>query len=210
MQVHTFTFNPFAENTYVLSNAANEAIIIDPGMYTAEENAAFFEYLNKHQLKPIILVLTHAHLDHIFGVNWVANTYNLVPILHKDDQFLYDNAVAMAANYGLRMDALVPNENGLAHQSTIDFSGEELRIYHAPGHSAGSIVLYQPDDKFVIAGDVLFQGSIGRTDLPGGSFDVLIRSINTQLMTMPDEVVVYSGHGPLTTIGQERISNPFL
>jgi len=210
MQVHTFTFNPFSENTYILSNELNEAIIIDPGMYFAEENAQFFEYINQHKLVPKQLILTHAHLDHVFGVNWVADTYNLVPLLHKDDQFLYDNAVGMAAKYRLKMKELVKNTNGLEANSSFLFGDEVINVYHTPGHSPGSVCLYQKESGFVIAGDVLFQGSIGRTDLPGGNFDTLIRSIKTHLFTLPNEVVVYSGHGPLTTVGQERILNPFL
>ena len=210
MQVHTFSFNPFSENTYILSNELNEAIIIDPGMYFAEENAQFFEYINQHKLVPKQLILTHAHLDHVFGVNWVADTYNLVPLLHKDDQFLYDNAVGMAAKYRLKMKELVKNTNGLEANSSFLFGDEVINVYHTPGHSPGSVCLYQKESGFVIAGDVLFQGSIGRTDLPGGNFDTLIRSIKTHLFTLPNEVVVYSGHGPLTTVGQERILNPFL
>lgn len=210
MQVHSFTFNPFSENTYVLTNDDNEAIIIDPGMYYAEENAQLFEYLTKHQLKPVQLILTHAHLDHVFGVNWVAETFKLKPVLHRADQFLYDNAQLMAANYGLKMKNLVPNSNGLEHGSTISLGDENLSVFHAPGHSPGSICLYDEQAGFVIAGDVLFQGSIGRTDLPGGNFDSLIQSINTQLLTLPDDTIVYSGHGALTTIREERIANPFL
>ncbi len=210
MQVHTFSFNPFSENTYILSNDLNEAIIIDPGMYFAEENAQFFEYINQHKLVPKHLILTHAHLDHVFGVNWVSDTYNLVPVLHKDDQFLYDNAVGMAAKYGLKMKELVTNTNGLEHDSSFTFGDEIINVFHTPGHSPGSVCLYQKESGFIVAGDVLFQGSIGRTDLPGGNFDTLIQSIKTHLFSLPDDVIVHSGHGPLTTVGQERISNPFL
>mgnify|MGYP000902442860 CR=1 FL=1 len=210
MQVHTFSFNPFSENTYILSNDLNEAIIIDPGMYFAEENAHFFEYINQHKLAPKHLILTHAHLDHVFGVNWVADTYNLVPVLNRDDQFLYDNATRMAAKYGLKMNELVTNTNGLEHDSSFTFGDEKINVFHTPGHSPGSVCLYQKESGFIIAGDVLFQGSIGRTDLPGGNFDTLIQSIKTHLFSLPDDVIVHSGHGPLTTVGQERISNPFL
>ena len=210
MQVHSFTFNPFSENTYVVSSDANEAIIIDPGMYYAEENAQLFDYLNQHNLKPVQLILTHAHLDHVFGVNWVSKTYGLVPVLHQADQFLYDKATMMAANYGLKMEELVRNENGLELASKITLGNEELTVLFAPGHSPGSVCLYSENSGFVIAGDVLFQGSIGRTDLPGGDFDTLINSIKTKLFTLPDDTTVYSGHGAITTVGQEKVSNPFL
>ncbi len=210
IQVHSLTFGPFAENTYILSDADNNAIIIDPGMYHAEENARMFEYINAQNLNPVRLLLTHAHLDHVFGVNWIQKTYNLTPEVHADDMFLYENAVAMANNYGLQMDTLVAPKVGLVDGSTFDFGGSTFSIHLAPGHSPGSVCFYSETDGLLIAGDVIFQGSIGRTDLPGGSYDVLIQSIRNAVLTLPDDTTIYSGHGAITTVGQERISNPFL
>jgi hydroxyacylglutathione hydrolase len=210
IQVHQLTYNPFSENTYVLSDQDNNAIIIDPGMYFPQEQTAFFEYLSLNHLKPTMLLLTHAHLDHVFGVNWVNTTYGLTPVLEADDKFIYDSAVATANQYGLQMSALVPCQLGLQDKSVISFGGTEIEVIKAPGHSPGSVCFYCKRDGFLIGGDVLFQGSIGRTDLPGGSFDQLITSIKSRLFELPDNVIVYSGHGPLTNIGQERVSNPFL
>ncbi|NNJ56353.1 MAG: MBL fold metallo-hydrolase [Bacteroidia bacterium] len=208
--VHQLTYGPFAENTYILSDADNQAIIIDPGMYHPQENTAFFEYLNAKSLVPVRMILTHAHLDHVFGVNWVNSNYNLSPELNQDDKIIYDNAALVANQYGLQMEKLVPATIGLEDGSQIAFGGSTLDVIFAPGHSPGSVCFYSKEDGFVIGGDVLFQGSIGRTDLPGGNFETLITSIKSRLLVLPDNTIVYSGHGPLTNIGQERISNPFL
>ncbi|MGB0850506.1 MAG: MBL fold metallo-hydrolase [Bacteroidia bacterium] len=210
IQVHQLTFGPFAENTYILSDEDNNAIIIDPGMYHADENARFFEYMNSQNLKPFRMILTHAHLDHVFGVNWVNETYGLVPEVHQDDKFIYDNAATVAHQYGLKMDNLIAPLVGLQDGSEFEFGGEKISVFLAPGHSPGSVCFYVDSQKVLIAGDVIFQGSIGRTDLPGGSYDVLMNSIHSKVMTLSDEVTIYSGHGPITTVGQERIANPFI
>ncbi len=209
-QVHQLTYGPFAENTYLITDSDGNALVIDPGMYHPQENMRFFEYLNQNKLKPSRLLLTHAHLDHVFGVNWVNKQYNLVPEVHKEDKIVYDSAVAVANGYGLSMEPLVAAKVGLEEGDTIEFGSSTLSILHAPGHSPGSVCFYNAEEDYVIGGDVLFQGSIGRTDLPGGDFDILINSIRTKLMNLPDDTTVYSGHGAITTIGQERISNPYL
>lgn len=210
IQVHQLTFGPFAENTYILSDEDNNAIIIDPGMYHADENARFFEYINAQNLKPFRMILTHAHLDHVFGVNWVNETYGLVPEVNQEDKFIYDNAATVAHQYGLKMDSLIAPVVGLEDGSEFEFGGENVRIFLAPGHSPGSVCFYIKSQEVLIAGDVIFQGSIGRTDLPGGSYEVLMSSIRSKVMILPDEVTIYSGHGPITTVGQERIANPFI
>lgn len=208
--IHQLTYGPFAENTYLIADDDGNALVIDPGMYFPEENARMFEYLNAQQLRPVRLVLTHAHLDHVFGVNWFHKNHNLTPEVNAEDKLLYDNAQAVAMQYGLSMEPLVAANVGLEADSVFEFGGSTFRILFAPGHSPGSVCFYNAEEKYVIGGDVLFQGSIGRTDLPGGDYDTLITSIKTQVLTLPDDVLVYSGHGPLTTIGQERISNPYL
>ena len=209
-KVHQLTYGPFGENTYLIVDQDNNALVIDPGMYYPEENARIFEYLNAQQIKPTRLILTHAHLDHVFGVNWFHTHHNLTPEAHIEEKVVYDSAQAVAMQYGLSMEPLVPLKVGLTEGEVIAFGGATFKILFAPGHSPGSVCFYNEKEKYIIGGDVLFQGSIGRTDLPGGDFDTLIRSIRTQLFTLPDDVIVYSGHGPLTTIGQEKISNPFL
>lgn len=208
--VHQLTFGPFGENTYIIADDELNAFIIDPGMYYPEENTQFFDYINAHGLKPVRLLLTHAHLDHVFGVNWVNQTYKLVPELHVDDLPVYNAAESVALNYGLRMSKLISAKTTLKHDEVFTFGGSSFTMISTPGHSPGSICFYNNDEGYVISGDVLFQGSIGRTDLPGGSYDVLMNSIHQHMLTLEDSVMVYSGHGPMTTIGQERRMNPFL
>jgi glyoxylase-like metal-dependent hydrolase (beta-lactamase superfamily II) len=209
-KVYQLTYGPFAENTYVIADDDLNAIIIDPGMYHPEENAQFFEFINSHQLKPRRLLLTHAHLDHVFGVNWINKIYGLTPEIHFDDQIVYESAVVVAKQYGLNMNQPVPSNISLIHNQVFKFGGSEFRVIHTPGHSPGSVCFRNDNDGYVISGDVLFQGSIGRTDLPGGDFNVLIRSINEHIINLAKDTIVYSGHGPVTTVGQEKISNPFL
>ncbi len=166
IKVHHLTYNPFSENTYILSDEHNNAIIIDPGMYFAEENAQFFEYINQQKLNPVRLILTHAHLDHVFGINWVNQTYGLVPELNILDQVVYDSAVPVANQYGLSMKPLVDCVNGLEDTTSFRFGDNEVIITHAPGHSPGSVCFYSKTDGFIIAGDAVFHVMIGRTDLP--------------------------------------------
>jgi hydroxyacylglutathione hydrolase len=209
-KVYQLTYGPFAENTYVIADDDLNAVIIDPGMYHPEENVRFFEFINSYQLKPCRLLLTHAHLDHVFGVNWVNKTYGLTPEIHNDDQIVYDSAEVVAKQYGLNMNQLVPSNISLVHNEVFKFGGSEFRIIHTPGHSPGSVCFGNDNEGYIISGDVLFQGSIGRTDLPGGDYNVLMRSINEYIINLAGDTIIYSGHGPVTTVGQEKVSNPFL
>ena len=209
-KVYQLTYGPFAENTYVIADDDLNAVIIDPGMYHPEENVQFFEFINSYQLKPCRLLLTHAHLDHVFGVNWVNKTYGLTPEIHNDDQIVYDSAEFVAKQYGLNMNQLVPSNISLVHNEVFKFGGSEFRIIHTPGHSPGSVCFKNDNEGYIISGDVLFQGSIGRTDLPGGDYNVLMRSINEYIINLAGDTIIYSGHGPVTTVGQEKVSNPFL
>ncbi|MDG1046360.1 MAG: MBL fold metallo-hydrolase [Bacteroidia bacterium] len=209
-KVYQLSYGPFAENTYVIADDDLNAIIVDPGMYHPEENVKFFEFINSQQLKPCRLLLTHAHLDHVFGVNWVNKTYELTPEIHNDDQIVYDSAEVVAKQYGLNMNKLVPSNISLVHNQVFKFGGSEFRIIHTPGHSPGSVCFRNDNEGYIISGDVLFQGSIGRTDLPGGDYNVLMRSINEHIISLDEDTIVYSGHGPVTNVGQEKVSNPFL
>ena len=209
IRVHQLTYNPFAENTYLLEKNS-KAIVIDPGMYNPEENVRFKKYVDQHGLSIEQLLLTHAHLDHVFGVDWIKSSYGLSPILHQKDDFIYENAQLTAQQYGLAMKPLPPAKYSLTEGQIIEFEESRLEILHTPGHSPGSICLVCHEDRFIIGGDVLFQGSIGRTDLPGGDYQTLIDSIKNKLLPLSDDYRVYSGHGPLTTLGQERVANPFL
>ncbi|RYD58222.1 MAG: MBL fold metallo-hydrolase [Sphingobacteriales bacterium] len=210
LTVQSFTFNPFQENTYVISNNQKQCWIVDPGMFDDREKAQLFEYIASKQLVPQAIINTHTHIDHIFGVQAVVDKYNIPFGIHEKDLPLLNVAPTSAAMFGCDF-RLVPQPTFYISETTPLMLGEdEVDIRFVPGHSQGSIAFYYAPGNWAIVGDVLFQGSIGRTDLPGGHFDTLINSIRTQLFPLPDETVVYSGHGPATTIGQEKKYNPFL
>lgn len=208
--VKYFTFNSFEENTYVLSDHTKECVIIDPGCHLAEEENELSAYIADNQLKPVKLINTHCHIDHVLGNWYVADTYSLDLYIHPADEVVLDSSSAVATMYGISMTPSPRAAHFLNDGDLLKFGGSELQVRFTPGHSPGSISFYSPADKFVISGDVLFEMSIGRTDLPGGDFDTLMKSIAEKLMVLDDDVVVYPGHGRPTTIGRERKMNPFL
>jgi len=210
IKVHQITYNPFAENTYVLTNENKDAIIIDPGMYGDDERVHFDAFIEEREFSPVKLILTHAHLDHVFGLNHVAEKYKLTPQVNAKELMIYDNASSVANQYGLSMKPLISPLEGVEDNSELIFGDAKLKVIFTPGHSPGSVCFYNQEQNWIIGGDVLFQSSIGRTDLPGGDFETLINSIKTRLFILPDETRVYSGHGPSTTIGVEKMTNPFL
>ena len=209
LQIAKFTFNPFQENTYIVYDGS-EAIIVDPGCWQHEEHQSLEEYLQKNALKPVRLVLTHAHIDHIMGNAWVFDRFGLKPELHQADEFILSNGPQVARLYGLPYEASPDAGAFLREGDRIRIGEDELEVIHLPGHSPGHVGFFQKDQRFIVQGDVLFQGSIGRTDLPGGDHQTLIRSIKEKLLVLGDDVKVYCGHGPETTIGAEKRSNPFL
>ncbi len=210
-QVKSFTFNPFQENSYLIYDETKECAIVDPGMLTEQENNHLVVAIDQLGLKPVLLLQTHLHLDHVFGMGFVAEKYGLQPIAHPDDEFLLAQTVEYSRQFGVELKAQPPSLGGYLNDGDIvSFGNTKLKVIHVPGHSPGGIVFYNEEAKVMIAGDVLFQGSVGRSDLPGGSYEDLIHGIQTRLMIYPDEVKVYPGHGPATTIGNERVSNPFL
>jgi hydroxyacylglutathione hydrolase len=210
LHLQTFTFNAFQENTYIIINAERQCWIVDPGMYEAEENKVFFNYISDNGLNPQAIINTHAHLDHIFGVQACIDRYKIPFLLHELEQPVLKNAVASAMLFGFSL-VNVPKPDGFIKDSEdLNVSNDKLNILFTPGHSPGSIVFYYPEDNWVVGGDVLFNGSIGRTDLPGGDFPTLAESIKSKLFVLPDDTVVYPGHGPATTIGSEKKYNPFL
>lgn len=210
IQIQRFTFNPFQENTYILFDETKECIIIDPGCYDSKEERILNEFILFNNLKPVKLLNTHCHIDHIFGNDFVSKTYNLGLEMHKDDLLILQNAGFAARNYGLNLIPSPEPEKLLEEGDFIEFGNSKLAILHCPGHSPGSIVFYSSDEKLAIGGDVLFQGSIGRTDLPMGNHKDLINAIQQKLFLLADDVVVYSGHGEETTIGEEKMYNPFV
>lgn len=212
MKVSCFTFNMFGVNTYILwDDISKDAIIIDPGMVNDSEQKIIDQFIEKNNLKLSHLVNTHMHIDHAFGVQYIKNRYNLKFECNIGDQFLAQRLNEQAAMFGLPISIEeLQIDVDLKNGDKIYVGDEELQILLVPGHSPGSIVLYAPQSSFIISGDVLFNSSIGRTDLPGGSYPQLISAINEKLMTLPEDVVVYPGHGNETSIGQEKSNNPYL
>jgi len=210
LALKAFTFNPVQENTYVLYNENKECCIIDPGCYFAEEEAILKDYIENEGLKPVLLLNTHCHLDHVFGNKFVHETWNLTLHIHEKEKRVLEMAPISGKTWQLNFDNYEGELIFIAEDSRIKIGNEELEVRFTPGHSPGSVSFYHEAGGFIIGGDVLFNGSIGRTDLPGGDYDTLINSIQTQLFTLPDETKVYSGHGSVTTIGFEKMNNPYV
>lgn len=210
INIHYFTFGPFQENTYILSDETKECILIDPGNNSASEHKQLQEYIKQYQLIPKRLILTHAHVDHINGNQFVFDTYGLLPEVHQEDVFFIEKHLATANMYGIQAEQSPMPISFIREGDVIQFGNSVLQALHTPGHSPGSISFYNSQEKFIIGGDVLFYGSIGRTDLPMGNHATLIKSIKEKLFPLGDDMKVYSGHGAPTSIGFERINNPFL
>ena len=210
LQVKFFPFNAFSENTYIISNEKKNAIIIDPGNFLPREDSAFFDYIEQNELKPIQIVNTHCHLDHVLGVHACKEKYQIPFSFHSTEQQVLDWAPEAAMRYGVPMVHSPKADFYLKEGDNIMLDDDKLKILFAPGHSPGHVCFYSAANNFVIAGDVIFQSSIGRTDLPGGDFDTLMQSIHSQIFTLPDETIIYCGHGPSTTVGIEKMNNPYV
>jgi glyoxylase-like metal-dependent hydrolase (beta-lactamase superfamily II) len=210
LTVKIFSFNPVSENTYIVYNDDNEALIIDPGCYFDEEKKALAEFIANNKLRPVQLLNTHCHLDHVFGNKWVYETFGLELFLHANEEQVLKFAPQSGKMWGLEFENYEGPLHFLNEHDVIKLERDELKVINAPGHSPGSICFYSEAERFIIAGDALFKESIGRTDLPGGNHEVLIQSIKEQLFVLPDDVTVYPGHGDATTIGHEKKYNPFL
>ena len=211
MKIHKFTFNPFFENTYIIwDEETKEAAVIDPGMCNANEDNKLASFIEENSLKISYLVNTHCHIDHILGCSFVKSKYNPVYYMPEKDLLLFENAGNQAAMFGVTLNKLPEPEKFLSEDEKIKLGNESITMLFTPGHSPGEFCLYLKDSSFCISGDVLFNENIGRTDLPGGNFNVLIDSIKTKLLTLPDEVVIYPGHGEQSTIGHEKLHNTFL
>lgn len=208
--VKRFAFNPFQENTFVLSDETGECIIIDAGMDDTMEENEITHYIESNQLKPVLLVNTHAHVDHILGCSFLAEKYGLEFVAHKDCEFFMKRAQQSAMMFGITIKDVKKIDRYIDENDDLIFGNSKMEILHTPGHADGSLCFYSKEDAFVITGDVLFNQSIGRTDLPTGNYDVLQKSIWEKLFTLPDETTVYPGHGPETSIGFEKVNNPFV
>ena len=211
MEIKKITFNPFQENTYVVWDESRECIIIDPGCYEDSEKEILKRFIVDNNLNPVKLINTHCHIDHILGNRFVSENWNIELHIHKLDLPLLENAGGIAKTYGFKKYEGSPYpKHFLKEGEVLNFGKSKLEILFTPGHAPGHICLFSKEEKFIVAGDVLFNGSIGRTDLPGGDYDTLIDIIQNKLMVLEDETVVHCGHGPSTTIGKERMTNPFL
>ncbi len=210
LNIKCFQFSPIQENTYLLYNEFNNCIIIDPGCYFDEEREILAQFILSNQLKPQILLNTHCHLDHVFGNKFISETYKLTPQIHPNEKQVLDYAPTSGLMYNMPFDNYAGPLKYIEAGEKIQIDNDELISIFTPGHSPGSLSFYCKSQKFVIGGDVLFHRSIGRTDLPGGNFETLISSIKNELFVLPDETIVYSGHGEKTNIGDEKRENPYL
>jgi glyoxylase-like metal-dependent hydrolase (beta-lactamase superfamily II) len=210
LKVKVFSFSPVQENTYVLYNEHNKAIIIDPGCYFSAEQETLKNFIKDTKLEPVRLLNTHCHLDHVFGNKWVHETWGLELYIHQGEKQMLELAPLSGERWGLPFQNYEGPLHFLEAGDEVLLDQDRLSVILAPGHSPASICFYCKEQGFVIGGDVLFRESIGRTDLPGGDHETLLASIRTQLFTLPDSTEVFPGHGAPTTIGHEKEHNPFL
>ncbi|MGN6568136.1 MAG: MBL fold metallo-hydrolase [Flavipsychrobacter sp.] len=209
LHIKAFVFNAFQENTYVLFNEQKQCWIIDPGMYGEREIDVFIQYIEDNKLQPQAIINTHGHIDHIFGVKALQGKYKIPFIIHEQETPILNNAVGSAMLFGFQASENPKADEYLKDGTVIFLGKDQLDVRFTPGHSPGSVSFYYVPGNWVLAGDALFAGSIGRTDLPGGNHEILLSSIREQLFTLPESTIVYSGHGPTTTIGNELKYNPF-
>lgn len=209
MHIRSFTFNPFEENTYIVYDDTREAVIIDPGCYEREEQEELKSFIASQKLQVVLLLNTHCHIDHVLGNYFVKKQYDVPLLVHPLEVPVLKAVKAYAPNYGFPGYQEVLPDQELNEGKAVKFGSSSMDILFLPGHSPGHVGFYIPEQKQLIAGDVLFYHSIGRTDLPGGNMDTLLSSIHRKLFTLPDDTVVHPGHGPETTLGEEKVNNPF-
>ncbi len=210
MKLHRFTFNPFQENTYIVwCEDTLECAIIDPGNYDSHDHAQIKSFIEKHQLVPKFILGTHAHIDHIFGNWWVKQEYNIPYYLHEEDIVMIHRSETMSALWNLNYTQSPLPDHYLNHQDTIQIGNGTFEVRFVPGHAPGHVIFISHDDAFAIVGDTIFQGSIGRTDLPGGNHDLLLQKIKEEIFTLPENYTLFPGHGLDTTVNAEINTNPF-
>lgn len=210
IQIKSFVFNPYQENTYILYDESSECVIIDPGMNNGAEQNMVSKFIADQKLKPVLLLNTHCHIDHVLGNKWVYDNYQLLPKFNEGELPLLTAVPSYAPMQGIPYEVSPVPASFLPSSGSITFGKSTLELIYAPGHSPAHLCFYSRQDDFLIGGDVLFYGSIGRTDLPGGNYNQLIKSIKENLFVLPESCIVYPGHGPSTSIGFEKKNNPFL
>ena len=209
LKIQSFSFNPFSENTYVVYNENGSAFIIDPGNIHEHESKALQSFINDNELKIQNILLTHAHIDHVLGLQWAYDTFKVPVIMHEIEKEILDRNPMSARQFGFFFKPFEGEISYVSEHETVKLDEDELKVYHVPGHSPGHVAYHCESQKFVISGDVLFEGSIGRTDLYKGNHEQLLESIRTKLFVLDDETKVFSGHGNSTTVGFEKQYNPF-
>jgi len=209
IQIKTFTFNSFEENTYLVFDETGQGVVIDPGCYEKDEKDELAQFIETQNIKIKYLLNTHCHIDHVLGNDFVKEKYKVPFLIHKNDDPVLRSVKAYAPSYGFNLYREVLPDGYLAEGDTVTFGNTLFDVLFLPGHAPGHIGFYHKESNSLLSGDVLFEQSIGRTDLPEGDFNTLIKSIHQKIFTLPDDVVVYPGHGNTTTVGEEKISNPF-
>ena len=210
MKIHSFAFNPFQENTYVLFDDSKECVIIDPGCFDNQEESKIVSFIENNELKPVFLLNTHCHIDHVLGNDFIMKKYNLDLYAHENEKAVLKSCEVVGPSYGFHNYKTSSITKEINESEVIQFGHTKLEILFLPGHSPGHVAFIHHETKSVIGGDVLFKHSIGRTDLPGGNHETLIKSIREKLFLLPDDYVVYPGHGPETILGDEKLYNPFV
>ncbi len=210
LQIQGFVCNFAGENTYILYNEHQNAWLIDPGNSNEQETRAIENFISEKGLKVRKILLTHAHIDHVMGLQWAFDTFKVPVVMHQEDKEVLDMFQISGMRFGMNLNHIHADLEYINEGDELDLDGEIFAVYHVPGHSPGSIVYHHKNQKFMISGDVLFEGSIGRTDLYKGNYEQLIRGIKNKLFILDDETQVFSGHGNPTTIGFEKQYNPFL
>ncbi len=210
LTIKTFTFNDIGVNTFVLSSTNNECVIIDPGCYTDAEKKQLDAYISGANLKVMALLITHCHIDHVLGIAHIEDTYKIGATIHAAGAEFLRASVGYASVFGFELERIVKAAHFMDEGDMMRFGDVSLRVVYTPGHADGSVCFICDEEELVFVGDVLFLGSIGRTDLPTGDFKMLTQNIKSKLFTLAPTYTVYPGHGPTTTIGYEKMNNPFL
>lgn len=210
LQIQGFVCNFASENTYILYNEHQNAWLIDPGNSNEQETRAIENFISEKGLKVRKILLTHAHIDHVMGLQWAFDTFKVPVVMHQEDKEVLDMFQISGMRFGMNLNHIQADLEYINEGDELDLDGETFAVYHVPGHSPGSVVYHHKNQKFMISGDVLFEGSIGRTDLYKGNYEQLISGIKNKLFILDDETQVFSGHGNPTTVGFEKQYNPFL